>query len=734
MRFTSHLHFHTKLPAEFRKAFISTLNLENTERIFVTCWTGLIVFALLLIIDYQRFMTGEFYEKELYRYLFYNHLGGVLFLVPLLIIWIKKKSIQQASYNPKGVIIAMMIILIFTLLVQTTLTFMDRRNLVLYMIYILIANWVITLSHPGRIIFNVLSLGIMLAVIFIIGQESATELIINVYEAMGFTLLAFLFSTFDYNLRGEKFLQDKLLEREKGRIQDLEKFKSSMYTNLTHEFRTPLTVISGTAELSIDLLEKEDKEALIQGADTIVRNSDNILNLVNQMLDLAKLESKAMELHLEQKDIIAFSHSVIQKMESIAVRKKVHLKLTAEEPYFMMDFDEEKLWAVVSNLLSNAIKFNQEDGEVVLNIKIQTVTPSKVLIIQVDDTGYGIGKEHLPYVFDRFYQAEAGPTRKTTGTGIGLALTRELIHLMGGQISVESVLGQGTIFTIRIPITNDAPPGVLQAASEISESKSKSLSLAKKSVSEKPLLLIIEDEPDVQNYLALLLENDYIIELATNGKEGLAKAERIIPDIIISDVMMPERDGFSLAQELKENKKTDHIPILLLTALADTDDRIEGWRSGADAYLTKPFKKEELRAILENLELSRKKLREKFSQFTLIDNPEALKKESEFIYRINGIIEQHVSDENFTVEDLAKKVFLSRMQLHRKLKALADRSASNYIRTFRLHRSLPLLADLSRNIAEIAFDVGFPDPNYFSKSFQKEFGKTPSDYRKQGSD
>ena len=384
-------------------------------------------------------------------------------------------------------------------------------------------------------------------------------------------------------------LNRRLQLEETNRLKELDNFKSKLYTNITHEFRTPLTVILGMA----DQVNKQPKKAV----ELIKRNGQNLLALVNQMLDLSKLESGNLKLKLEQKDVVSFLLYVAESFQSLGESKGIRLVAYSEIDELVMDYDEEKLKQVVSNLLTNAIKFTNENGKVILHI----TASSQKLQIKIQDNGMGISPDQLPKIFDRFYQVDDSSIRKGEGTGIGLALTKELVKLMNGEISVTSQLKKGTEFKILLPIQNFAPKAISNLAPiiETTTKKEKTTSMFSSNVeangsSGKPILLLMEDNEDVITYIQTCLEEEYEIKKAINGQLGIDKAFDLIPDLIISDVMMPEKDGYEVCAILKTDTRTSHIPIILLTAKTTEEDKIAGLKQGADAYLTKPFNKEEL--------------------------------------------------------------------------------------------------------------------------------------------
>lgn len=531
---------------------------------------------------------------------------------------------------------------------------------------------------------------------------------------------------------GYRFQELRREEDEAIRLKELSTFKSNLYTNITHEFRTPLTVIQGLSELSVDKIHKGQADNLLKAFETISRNSKDLLNLVNQMLDLAKLQNKGLKLNLTDENIGELIKESLISFEWLASKKDISIRFDTDHNEILAQIDKEKVQTIIKNLIANAIKYTPNGGNIDIRLDQIIKNTKKSIQISVTDTGGGIPPEETEHIFDRFYRIGNNENDTAEGTGLGLSLVKELVDLMSGTIEVKSVLGKGTSFILSLPIINSKPSvNVLKNTKKIEGLKSKvSLSDSKNKL-DTSLILIVEDNQDIIDYLISLLGTDYNIQSASDGEEGVEKALEFIPDVIISDIMMPKKDGLALCRELKANEKTNHIPIILLTAKAEFEDKIKGLETGADAYIMKPFKKEELMVRLRKLSELRKTLQKKFSQFALIDKPDVLKKENDFVHKINSLIEDQLHNEQFGVEELSKTLFMSRMQLHRKLTALSGRSASNYIRNYRIHKSKILLGDRSKSISEVAWDVGFQDPNYFTKSFHKEFGVTPSEFREQ---
>jgi signal transduction histidine kinase/DNA-binding NarL/FixJ family response regulator len=399
---------------------------------------------------------------------------------------------------------------------------------------------------------------------------------------------------------------------ETKKTKELDELKSKMYTNITHEFRTPLTVILGmTQNLKKNLkstISVSDKNSLSM----IQRNGESLLEMVNEMLDLAKIESNSMELNLMQTDVIPFVKYLSESFHSLAETKKIKLTIYSEVDSLEMDIDVNKMVSIISNLLSNAIKFTENTGKIVVHLNKIELEEAEFLVIKVQDNGIGLAEEDIAHLFDRFYQVNS-PSTKQEGTGIGLSLIREFVRLMNGTISVESTLGKGSTFTVQIPITNTSTKTeeakiTIKPSIKASAAALKKEPLFKENTSGLPLVLIIEDNVDVAHYLKTCLKGKYQTVHAGDGIIGIEMAFEDIPDIIISDVMMPGKDGFEVCATLKTDERTDHIPIILLTAKVTTEDRLAGLSHGADAYLSKPFNPNELFTRLDQLILVRKKL------------------------------------------------------------------------------------------------------------------------------
>ena len=583
-------------------------------------------------------------------------------------------------------------------------------------------------------------------------SERVRSLKINILPPWYRSTLAYIIYTVLTGLgiwRYQKFRENQLrlkhaveLEHmEAERLKELNELKSRFFTNISHEFRTPLTIISGM----IDQIRNKPDQWLEKGTEMIRQNTSNLLNLVNQILDLRKLEAREMQPNYVQGDVVQYLRYIAESYRSLAESKGMRLHFLTTTPSFSMDYDPEKLLRIVSNLLSNAVKFTEaaknSDGDIYLQLDEKTDKNNSFFIIRVEDTGAGIPVEKLPHIFDRFYQADDSVTRKGEGTGIGLALVNEMVKLLGGTIEVDSELGKGSVFWVKLPVsrkseiegvglpTTSPVPGHPREPSAKEPDAQDATFLRDKSL---PTLLIVEDNPDVQQFLIACLEDHYQLEVANNGQQGIDKAIEQVPDLIVSDVMMPEKDGFEVTEMLKQDERTSHIPIILLTAKAGSESKISGLKSGADAYLTKPFEPEELLVRLEKLLELRKKLQMRYAQgnIEVHGTPLPLSMEDEFVLKIRGIVQQNMEDENFGTVALCNALRMSRTQVHNKTKALTGKSTSLFIRSIRLQKAKELLQKTDLNVSEVGYEVGFSNPAYFSRIFHEEFGESPARTRK----
>lgn len=551
----------------------------------------------------------------------------------------------------------------------------------------------------------------------------------NLFLLLGLFVLLSVIAYFIYSRR--------LAASERKKLEEINQLKNALFTNITHEFRTPLTVIKGMTDSVKSNIKKDTPEDIENSLEMIQRNSDSLLQLVNEMLDLSKIESGNMELQMVQSDVIPFLKYLSESFSSLAEENKINLTLYSEIDSLIMDFDSNKLTSILSNLLSNAIKFTPENGKIIVHINQINQKDQPHLFLKIKDSGIGISNEELPNIFNRFYQKDASTIRKHEGTGIGLALTKELVELMNGSIEVKSILDKGSEFSILIPVTRNAP---LTSKMEVNttpttsraNAPSKLFEKANESNSELPLVLIIEDNMDVAHYLKTCLTNTYQTIHAVNGVEGIEMALEKIPDIIICDVMMPGKDGYEVCETLKTDERSDHIPIIILTAKVTTEDRLKGLSHGADAYLTKPFNKVELFTRLDQLVSLRKKLIDKIENdgFKNIIKKPSKDPKLQFVQKVIKLIHEDISNSNFGSDDLAKKLLISESQLYRKIKAITEKSTAVFIRSIRLQHAKELLSTSNKTVSETAYEVGFNDPSWFSRAFKDEFGCAPSDISK----
>ncbi|MBI1227942.1 MAG: helix-turn-helix domain-containing protein [Bacteroidetes bacterium] len=530
-------------------------------------------------------------------------------------------------------------------------------------------------------------------------------------------------------------------------LKDSEMLKTDIYTNIAHEFRAPLAVIISMAE-ALDRQSPGTKE-------TIIRNAHNLLNLVNQILDLSKLGGGMMGLRWQKGDVVSYLKSINDNFYYYAEKKQIQLIFYSEIPFLEMDIDIEKLQKIINNLLFNAFKFTPKGGQVVIHIgeiSSKSNALDKLLQVKISNTGPGILPEHLHKIFNRFYSVDDDGPHNSEGTGIGLTLTKELLELMGGSISVQSQLGLITVFKVLLPIHNlaseifvvpNSSTHLHDTGFEAENPKIGAWNDGTLAMNDAPNILIIEDNPDNAMHIRNCLEGQFNVLWAENGPVGIEKALDALPDIIICDVVMPLKDGFEVTQYLKNDIRTSHIPIILITAKAELDFKIRGLETGADAYLSNPFDKKELQIRVKQLISTRKKLKEHYMGNISVDNSQVSSKkpstetkknihiEVDFLEKVNTVIEKHLTDTKFEIPELSRELQLSHSQLFRKIKAVTGKSIAAYIRGYRLQRGRDLLQNSDMNCSEVAYAVGFSDPSYFSHMFLQEYGESPTEYRRE---
>ena len=538
----------------------------------------------------------------------------------------------------------------------------------------------------------------------------------------------------------DKELQKEILAAqetyaEMKRIKDLDEIKTRFFANISHEFKTPLTLIKGPLKRALKTRDSSQESISLskKSLDVITSNTDRLQNLIDQLLELSKIESGAIYLQLKAGKLISFLKSKVELFEGMAERKKISLRCSYPEEFDGAIYDEDKLEKIVSNLLSNAIKFTPEGGTVMVTINHD----NRFLTLEISDSGKGIDASEIERIFDRFYRGESN---EATGTGIGLSLTKEMVDLHGGKINVTSTKNVGTKFKVVLPVTiGDLPRTnnlsmiedkvITETKSEIPIAQSiHDENLKQEESQDKPVVLIVEDNLDLIDFIEEILEGQYFILKAENGQVGEEIAMEKIPDVIISDVMMPKKNGYELCHALKTNEKTNHIPVVMLTAKGEQEHKMEGLQQGANAYLTKPFDDDELVITLKNLIESRDNLWQHFKSMDmfLVNEMDIHSLEDKFLQEVFQIIKENMDNENFKVDDIANKVGFSRSQLHRKLKALLDKSANQLIVEIRMNEAYRLLKNKADTVSQVAYSVGYSNLSYFTKRFKEKFGVLPS--------
>lgn len=549
-------------------------------------------------------------------------------------------------------------------------------------------------------------------------------------------------------------------EEQAAQLKELDHAKSRFFANVSHEFRTPLTLTIGPLEdLQRDAEQAMGPQAKSQ-IDLALRNAYRVLDLINEILDVAKLESGRLKLQASEQNLTAFVEDRSQAFAALAERKRITYTVEKSEHPIAAYFDAVHLEKVIANLLSNAFKFTPENGTILVTVGKYTngqASKNDKVFFAVRDNGPGIPKAELPHVFDRFHQVDESSMRLQPGTGIGLALVKQLVDRHGGEIEVESEAGFGSNFTVILQTGKDhfdvvdlataeakqdiavlQPGAAIQRAERLMQESEAQVDAPADVEAEEDVttVLVVEDNAEVRAYVSRHLAAVYRVIEAPNGKEGLALAQKILPDLIVSDVMMPEMDGHALCKAIKENRETTFIPVILLTARAASEDKIEGLEGGADDYVTKPFDIQELTARVNNLITSRQQLLAHASPgkpTIQIGTVEVTSVDEAFLEQVRDTIESHIGDESFSVEAMADALNMDRSSLFRRLRTLLGQSPAEVIWTLRLERAAQLLEAKAGSVSEIAYSVGFKSVAHFSRRFQKHFNVSPSKYVESGS-
>lgn len=551
-------------------------------------------------------------------------------------------------------------------------------------------------------------------------------------------------------LEREVVNRTRTIAEQSEELKEMSKVKSRFFANITHEFRTPLTLVIGPVE---QLISDNPKNKIIKELKGVLRNSRNLLRLVNQLLDISKLEHKHMDLEVAKGDLVAYTQGLIEQFQASAQQKQLGLSFNSSTDRWVTYFDADKWEKIIFNLVSNAIKFTPAEGTVLLSLRKVVQQDLELIQLEVKDTGMGIAEENQDLIFDRFYQVNNSFTRVHGGTGIGLSLVQELVRLQQGKISVTSQVGEGSTFLIQLPVLawteNATPLDSLPASSfafggeeittapEVINERGAADNLEvlppPEDLTDRLEILLVEDNAELRRYLRSCLDPErYQVTEAANGEEGLQKALKIVPDLIISDVMMPKMDGFRLAEAIRSHLATSHIPLILLTAKASLKSRLEGFRSGADAYLSKPFNPEELRLRLQKLIEIRQLLRQRYGTDKPLpesaeEDHSVFKQEDVFIADLTRFISQNIQDPSLKIDTISRHFGLSRTQLYRKIQSLTDKTISEIIRTERCEKAMELIKQGQYSVADISYQVGYSSPSYFSRAFKKHFGQSPRD-------
>lgn len=539
-----------------------------------------------------------------------------------------------------------------------------------------------------------------------------------------------------------KQLQILKLERmRRQKDEEVNQMKLQFFTNISHEFRTPLSLILTPLEnlISTASLKSEIKSQLT----LIYRNADRLFKLVNELMDFTKAEHGQLKLMAQQCDMVKFCRELSAYFSDIAEKRTIEYRFISDVEHVDVWIDKDKMEKIVLNLLSNAFKYTPDKGQIVLKLskvldEASNQTGEGLVKLSVIDNGSGILPEYVGKVFDRFFQSPEEGRNHQTGTGIGLSLTKSLVELHGGTIAVTSQKFKETCFTVTLPLGNAhfkldeiSSTPVYAGSEQLNDTAIDQKSLKKGKTQENAsIILVVEDNVELRSYIVSILNGTYKVLEAANGKAGFDLAVEHVPDLIISDIIMPELSGIELCKQLKGEISTSHIPVVLLTSKTTVESKIEGIETGADAYITKPFNVRMLEVTIKNLIETRKKLYQRFSQDVYIMPKEISNNlvDQGFLERIIDYIDKNMADESLSVENLASHLYMSRSQAYRKIKALTGQSATEFIRIVRLKMAVKLIESGQFNVSEIAFKVGFASPAYFTKCFKEQFGKLPSEY------
>ncbi len=570
-----------------------------------------------------------------------------------------------------------------------------------------------------------------------------------IYGILFILAIYYIFRVYTYRIRTLNKIRMERMKRDQA--EELYQSKLQFFTNVSHEFRTPLTLIAEPIDRLAKTETNEEKKYLLS---IVKRNAERMLQLVNQILDLRKIDRGGFRLRLRYADIVSKVKTLLIPFEEMARTKKVACSLTTDMDEYKLYFDEELVTKCISNILSNAFKFTPSGGTINVKLEEETYDSKKMLSIIVSDIGIGMAADVVDKIFDRFYQNPAKTNMGTAGSGIGLHLVKELVELHRGKILVDSQLGEGSVFRILLPtdidsyeksdfmnaedaaVAGNSEPVVADSHGDEHEPVEEDAPVEK---DDRPSILVVDDDPDIRNYLNYCLKSDYKVLLAADGAEAWEIIQGNYVDLVLTDLMMPNIDGIQLCSMIKNNIETCHIAVILLTAKTAISSQIEGFETGADGYVPKPFNWELLSALITSVIKRNKLLKMRYSQY-LHNSVDEIKEEpvdklenvpsqnDVFINTAIKIVEEEIGNSEFNGEMLAERLMMSRVHLHRKLKSILNISTSEFIRNIRLRKASILLLEGNNNISEVYYLTGFSSPAYFSTCFTKFYGLSPRDY------
>lgn len=552
-------------------------------------------------------------------------------------------------------------------------------------------------------------------------------------------LIFFYFLTFagiSFTISLTFFLRAKRNKQLFAKELEVESQMTRFFQNISYELRTPLSLIIGPIDVLSENANEDDKNLL----KIAQNNTKKLLYLMNQLLDIFKVDAKNLKINASRNDIVPMFKGIFYSFKNYAELKNILLDYSASFNSYKLYYDPDIIEKIVANLVTNALKFTPENGQVSLSLREELLSGKQYFTFEIKDTGVGIDHDNLSNIFNRYYHVGKSKDNSWQGTGIGLALVKELVELISGKIEVHSELCIGTSFKVSLPVgrehlseeqitlLNKEHKEIYDHETfiEFSETKNEN---ALQEIQDKRVVLLIDDSDEMRQYLRKVLSKDYFIIESSDGQSGIRKAKKYLPSIIICDIIMPKMSGLELCSQLKFDEDTNHIPIVLLTAKSTVEDKIIGLENHADSLLTKPFKVQELKAIINNLITIREQIIKKYSNSNIFSSSSnsvpLISMDQDFIQKVYSFIEENIADENFGVEQLSKHIGLSRSQFQRKLKQILKQNPNQLIRDYRLERAIELIRNNVGTISEVAFRVGFSSPSYFTKCFVEKYGYTP---------